>query len=59
MPYALVAADERRLFAGFANGQIWQSRDSGDSWHSCTLDPETLTRLDALAYAGASAVDRG
>src|SRR5438034_9352336 len=36
MPYALVAADDR-LFAGLADGQIWESRDRGDSWRACSL----------------------
>jgi photosystem II stability/assembly factor-like uncharacterized protein len=51
MPYALITADEQRLFAGFANGQIWESGDSGDSWHPCTLEGQTITSLNALAYA--------
>jgi photosystem II stability/assembly factor-like uncharacterized protein len=52
MPYALITADEQRLFAGFANGEIWESGDSGDSWHPCTLEGQTITSLNALAYAG-------
>src|SRR5216683_8298257 len=31
MPYALLATDGR-LFAGLADGQLWESRDRGDSW---------------------------
>ena len=31
MPYALVAA-QSRLFAGLANGELWDSRDRGESW---------------------------
>ena len=31
MPYALLATGGGRLFAGFADGQIWESRDGGDS----------------------------
>ena len=31
MPYALFATDGR-LFAGLADGQLWESRDQGDSW---------------------------
>ena len=31
MPYALVATRER-LFAGLANGELWESRNRGDSW---------------------------
>ena len=50
MPYALVAADDR-LFAGFANGEIWESGDRGDSWRACVLHGDPLTALHALAYA--------
>ena len=49
MPYALVAT-ESRIFAGFANGEVWASPDRGDSWRACELD-EPLPRLVALAYA--------
>jgi photosystem II stability/assembly factor-like uncharacterized protein len=52
MPYALVAADGR-LFAGFADGQIWESPDRGDSWRACTLAGEPITAVRALAYATA------
>jgi photosystem II stability/assembly factor-like uncharacterized protein len=52
MPYALVAT-EGRLFAGLADGQLWESNDRGDSWHACTLDGDSLTRLNALAWAAA------
>jgi photosystem II stability/assembly factor-like uncharacterized protein len=50
MPYALVATDGR-LFAGLANGSMWESGDHGETWRGCTLDGETLTSLHALAYA--------
>jgi hypothetical protein len=50
MPYALVAADGR-LFAGLADGQIWESRDSGDSWRACTIQAGGIPELHALAYA--------
>jgi photosystem II stability/assembly factor-like uncharacterized protein len=50
MPYALVAADGR-LFAGLADGQIWESADRGDTWRRCRVDGEPLERLYALAYA--------
>jgi hypothetical protein len=50
MAYALVAGNGR-LFAGLADGQIWESRDRGDSWRACTLDGAALTRLHALALA--------
>ena len=51
MPYALVAADGR-LFAGLADGQIWESGDRGDSWRPCELGGDELVSLHALAYAG-------
>src|SRR5437870_5808320 len=50
MPYALVAADDR-LFAGLADGQIWESGDRGESWRACTLRGDSLAALQALAYA--------
>ena len=50
MPYALVAAD--RLFAGLADGQIWQSGDRGDTWTRCRLGGADLGGLVALAWAG-------
>jgi photosystem II stability/assembly factor-like uncharacterized protein len=49
MPYALVTA-EGRLFSGLANGELWESRDRGDTWRRCELD-EPLSGLRALAYA--------
>ena len=51
MPYALVTAEDR-IFAGLANGDIWQSRDRGDTWSVCSLEGDPLTELHALAYAG-------
>src|SRR5919108_696127 len=36
MPYALVATDGR-LFAGLADGQLWESRDRGDTWSRCEI----------------------
>jgi photosystem II stability/assembly factor-like uncharacterized protein len=50
MPYALVATDSR-LFAGLANGEIWESGDRGDSWRRLELRGVELDRLVALAYA--------
>jgi hypothetical protein len=50
MPYALVA-DDGRLFAGLADGQIWLSLDRGDSWRACALRGDALGALQALAYA--------
>jgi photosystem II stability/assembly factor-like uncharacterized protein len=48
MPYALLAADGR-LFAGLADGQIWESRDRGDSWAAPRLEGERIGALFALA----------
>ena len=50
MPYALVAAEDR-LFAGLADGQLWESRDRGDTWQACALGGDPLTELHGLAYA--------
>lgn len=50
MPYALVATD-KRLFAGLANGQLWESRDRGDTWHRLELAGNSLPGLVALAVA--------
>src|SRR5437764_1239948 len=52
MPYALVAT-ERRLFAGFADGQLWASADRGESWHACPLEGERLERINALVNTAA------
>ena len=52
MPYALATGDGR-LFAGLADGQIWESKDHGDTWHSCVANGDTITELHALAYASA------
>jgi hypothetical protein len=52
MPYALVATDGH-LFAGLADGQIWESIDRGDSWRACTIRGDSLTTLQALAYTSA------
>lgn len=51
MPYALVATG-RRLFAGLADGHLWESPDRGDTWRACALRGDALTRLDALADSG-------
>src|ERR687895_459257 len=50
MPYALVATDGR-MFAGLADGQVWESADRGDSWSACAFEGDDLTELHALAYA--------
>jgi photosystem II stability/assembly factor-like uncharacterized protein len=49
MPYALVAGDGR-LFAGLADGQIWESRDRGDSWHACRSQGDPIAALHSLVY---------
>jgi photosystem II stability/assembly factor-like uncharacterized protein len=50
MAYALVATDGR-LFAGLADGQLWESRDRGDSWTALRLQGDALSTLFALAGA--------
>ena len=50
MPYALLATDGR-LFAGLADGQLWESSDRGDSWRALRLEGDRLGRLVALAAA--------
>jgi hypothetical protein len=47
MPYALVAADGH-LSAGLADGQIWESRDRGESLNRCAVRGDSLTELHAL-----------
>jgi photosystem II stability/assembly factor-like uncharacterized protein len=50
MPYALAAAGSR-LFAGLADGQLWESNDHGDSWRACRLEGGALPALEALVTA--------
>jgi hypothetical protein len=50
MPYALLATD-RRLFAGLADGQLWESRDRGDSWTPLQLEGDSVPAVLALALA--------
>jgi hypothetical protein len=52
MPYALAMGDGR-LFAGLADGQIWESSDRGDSWGARTAQGKAITALHALAFASA------
>jgi hypothetical protein len=49
MAYALVAG-EARLFAGLADGQLWESTDRGDSWRACAIEGDPVTALHALVY---------
>lgn len=51
MPYALVCA-HGRVFAGLANGELWQSGDHGETWSAAALQGDPLTELHALAPAG-------
>ena len=48
MPYALLASDVR-VFAGLADGQLWESSDRGESWQACRFEGDALKRLNALA----------
>jgi photosystem II stability/assembly factor-like uncharacterized protein len=50
MPYALAAA-AGRVFAGLADGRIWESRDRGDSWTALQLCGDALDALVALGHA--------
>jgi photosystem II stability/assembly factor-like uncharacterized protein len=50
MPYALVAT-EGRLYAGLANGELWESRDRGDSWQRNQLSGDVLPGLVGLVIA--------
>jgi hypothetical protein len=52
MPYALLATDGR-LFAGLADGQLWESRDLGDSWTALRLEGDGLGTLVALVRTSA------
>jgi BNR-Asp box repeat len=48
MPYALLATDAR-LFAGFANGRLWESRDRGESWTAIQPQGDKVDGVLALA----------
>src|SRR6266566_1917521 len=50
MPYALLATDGR-LFAGLADGQLWESHDRGDSWTAMRVQGGALDALVGLALA--------
>jgi photosystem II stability/assembly factor-like uncharacterized protein len=50
MPYALVA-DDGRLLAALANGELWESADRGDTWHRSGLRGAPLAHVVALAAA--------
>jgi photosystem II stability/assembly factor-like uncharacterized protein len=53
MPYALVAAGDG-VFAGLANGSLWQSRDRGDTWRECVLSGDELPAINALQLTALS-----
>src|SRR5919204_209036 len=48
MPYALLASNGR-LFAGLADGQLWESADRGESWTALRQRGDALGALVALA----------
>jgi hypothetical protein len=48
---ALLATDSR-LFAGLADGQLWESRDRGDTWTPLRLEGDTVGALLALRASG-------
>jgi photosystem II stability/assembly factor-like uncharacterized protein len=50
MPYALLPVGDR-LFAGLADGQLWETHDRGETWRRCALDGGDLGRLVALGSA--------
>jgi hypothetical protein len=50
MPYALVATGDR-VFAGLSDGQLWESRDRGDTWGQCEISSTGLPAVVALAVA--------
>ena len=50
MPYALVATDDR-LFAGLADGQVWESPDRGETWQGLDLAGDPPAALQALTFA--------
>ncbi len=47
--YALVAT-ERRLLAGLANGQLWESGNRGESRTALQLDGDSLDAIVALEH---------
>jgi hypothetical protein len=50
MAYALLAT-EGRVFAGLADGALWQSSDRGDTWEPLRLEGDELTGIVALVGA--------
>jgi photosystem II stability/assembly factor-like uncharacterized protein len=54
MPYALLATTGR-LFAGLADGELWESRDRGETWAAMRLGGDRLSGVLALAAEPADA----
>ena len=50
MPYAVLAVDGR-LFAGLADGQLWESADRGDTWRACAFHDGAPPAVRALVAA--------
>ena len=48
MPYALLATTDGRLLAGLADGQLWETRDQGESWSPLRLTGDAPEALVAL-----------
>jgi photosystem II stability/assembly factor-like uncharacterized protein len=48
MPYALLATGDGRLFTALANGELWESRDKGETWHACPVVGDSVRALHAL-----------
>jgi hypothetical protein len=46
--YALHATDGR-LFAGLADGQLWESRDQGENWKQLRVEGAALDALLAIS----------
>jgi len=55
MPYALLATD-RRVYAGLADGRLWESRDHGETWAPLRVQGDALHALVALALASGQTV---
>jgi hypothetical protein len=51
MPYALITSGAL-VFAGLADGQVWESADRTETWHALEVGGEQISSLAALAVAG-------
>jgi BNR/Asp-box repeat len=47
MPYALLASGDG-LFAGLANGELWEGKARGERWTRCAVEGAPLPRIRAL-----------